>query len=234
MSNYLGIQIFKAFPGAKTGPLSPKCKKILGVGGGNNAQSLQPFSLDVEWTNDSFVGQQEVILANNDQSVTMMDRLGESEERDNQLQQSLHRIDLAVAAIEKKLDIVPDPKISKSKKSKKSKAVKPNSDAGEVQEEEEESTGIFERKLLETGGVGDEKAEVDNDEMKRSIVAMERKLNSVEKEIKTTGIAMKDEVKGIKEEVKGMKGKVDKIEKSMEELKDMLSQLVMGGGAVAE
>ena len=115
---------------------------------------------------------------------------------------------------------------------KKSKAI--NDDGGGEEVPDEES--LFNRNLHEAGFVGER---VDNDEIKKTVEAIEVKLDSVEKKMdsvenKMTGIAMKDEVELIKGKVESMERKVDKIEKSMEELKDMLSKLVMGGGAAEE
>ena len=160
----------------------------------------------------------------------------------------------SVDRIAEKLDMeVIDPKMNaKSKKAKKSKAIKDDGGGEEVPDEE----SLFNRNLHEAGFVGER---VDNDEIKKTVEAIEVKLDSVEKKMdsvenKMTGITIKEEVELIKGKVdkiegkvdkieakvqsmegkvESMESKVDKIEKSMEELKDMLSKLVMGGGAAA-
>ena len=173
------------------------------------------------------------------------------------LKDSMVELQDSVDRIAERLDMeVIDPKTNeaKSKKSKKSKAMK--DDGGEEEVPDEES--LFNRNLHETGVEGEEKAS-GNEEAKRTAEAMELKLDSVEKKMdsvenKMTGITIKDEVELIKGKVdkiegkvdkieakvqsmegkvESMESKVDKIEKSMEELKDMLSKLVMGGGAAA-
>ena len=199
----------------------------------------------------------------NHQGAMLMEELNESEEREINMENSFlamkdRMVELqdSVDRIAEKLDMeVIDPKTNeaKSKKSKKSKAMK--DDGGEEEVPDEES--LFNRNLHEAGFVGER---VDNDEIKKTVEAIEVKLDSVEKKMdsvenKMTGITIKDEVKVMREEVREMKGKVDKIEakvqsmegkvesmeskvdkieKSMEELKDMLSKLVMGGGAAEE
>ena len=180
----------------------------------------------------------------NHQGAMLMEELNASEEREINMENSFlamrdRMVELqdSVDRIAEKLDMeVIDPKTNeaKSKKSKKSKAIK--DDGGEEEVPDEES--LFNRNLHETGVEGEEKAS-GNEEAKRTAEAMELKLDSVEKKMdsvenKMTGITIKDEVKVMREEVREMKGKVDKIEKSMEELKDMLSKLVMGGGAAEE
>ena len=182
----------------------------------------------------------------NHQGAMLMEELNASEEREINMENTFlamrdRMVELqdSVDRIAEKLDMeVIDPKMNeaKSKKSKKSKAIK--DDGGEEEVPDEES--LFNRNLHETGFVGER---VDNDEIKKTVEAIEVKLDSVEKKMdsvenKMTGITIKDEVKVMREEVREMKGKVesmeskvDKIEKSMEELKDMLSKLVMGGGA---
>ena len=177
----------------------------------------------------------------NHQGAMLMEELNASEEREINMENSFlamrdRMVELqdSVDRIAEKLDMeVIDPKTNeaKSKKSKKSKAMK--DDGGEEEVPDEES--LFNRNLHETGFVGER---VDNDMIKKTVEAMEVKLDSVEKKMdsvenKMTGIAMKDEVELIKGKVESMERKVDKIEKSMEELKDMLSKLVMGGGAAA-
>ena len=185
----------------------------------------------------------------NHQGAMLMEELNASEEREINMENSFlamrdRMVELqdSVDRIAEKLDMeVIDPKTNeaKSKKSKKSKAIKDDGGGEEVPDEE----SLFNRNLHETGFVGER---VDNDEIKKTVEAIEVKLDSVEKKMdsvenKMTGITIKDEVKVMREEVREMKGKVesmeskvDKIEKSMEELKDMLSKLVMGGGAAEE
>ena len=185
----------------------------------------------------------------NHQGAMLMEELNASEEREINMENSFlamrdRMVELqdSVDRIAEKLDMeVIDPKTNeaKSKKSKKSKAIKDDGGGEEVPDEE----SLFNRNLHETGFVGER---VDNDEIKKTVEAIEVKLDAVQKKMdsvenKMTGITIKDEVKVMREEVREMKGKVesmeskvDKIEKSMEELKDMLSKLVMGGGAAEE
>ena len=183
----------------------------------------------------------------NHQGAMLMEELNASEEREINMENSFlamrdRMVELqdSVDRIAERLDMeVIDPKMNeaKSKKSKKSKAIKDDGGGEEVPDEE----SLFNRNLHETGVGGEEKAS-GTDEVKRTVEAMELaievKLDSVEKKMdsvenKMTGIAMKDEVELIKGKVDKIEEKVDKIEKSMEELKDMLSKLVMGGGAAA-
>ena len=192
----------------------------------------------------------EELNASEEREINMENSFLAMRDRMVELQDSVDRI-------AEKLDMeVIDPKTNeaKSKKSKKSKAIK--DDGGEEEVPDEES--LFNRNLHETGVEGEEKAS-GNEEAKRTAEAMELKLDSVEKKMdsvenKMTGITIKDEVELIKGKVdkiegkvdkieakvqsmegkvESMESKVDKIEKSMEELKDMLSKLVMGGGAAS-
>ena len=173
----------------------------------------------------------------NHQGAMLMEELNESEEREINMENSFlamkdRMVELqdSVDRIAEKLDMeVIDPKTNeaKSKKSKKSKAIKDDGGGEEVPDEE----SLFNRNLHETGFVGER---VDNDEIKKTVEAIEVKLDSVEKKMdsvenKMTGTEIKDEVELIKGKVKSMEikvdkieGKVDKIEKSMEELKDMV------------
>ena len=170
----------------------------------------------------------------------ILEEVDEVEEKEIEMIDDMHAMDKkidnmmsAMAAIQIKLDMDPtidiDPKVNNDK-SKKPKARKPKAVKDDGGEEIPDKESLFNRNLLETG----------NDEMKRTIEAMEQKLDSVEEEIKTTSISMQDEVELIKGEVKGMKvkvesmeSKVDKIEQSMKNIEDMLSKLLTTGGVAA-
>ena len=75
MSNFLGIQIFNALPGTRTGPLSSTCQNILGVsgrrleggGGIDDYPSLEGFNLEVEYNSDSFVEKQDMSINNEEE-----------------------------------------------------------------------------------------------------------------------------------------------------------------------
>ena len=66
MCNYLGIQIFNALPNATAGPLTTKCKEVLGLNrrrlagdgeGEDDEKPIDAFALSVEFGPGSFVNQ---------------------------------------------------------------------------------------------------------------------------------------------------------------------------------
>lgn len=230
MSNYLGIQIFKALKG-ETSSLSPLCKRLLGVGEGNNAQSLQLFSLDVEWIDESFIGQmmeiRKVAQTNQDGLKVLHDTILESRigSKNEAVLDEMEVIKTAIVGIQTALGIN-SKSDTKSKKSKKAKGVKDD---------------LFTRYLLES-----ESNEVSGiDEVRMIVESMNEKLGSVQEdigavhEIKTATLTMKDEVKSIEVKVEKIEGKVrsmeskvdligdkvDNMEKTMNDIKEMLSQL---------
>jgi len=224
MSNYLGIQIFKAF-GGKTSSLSPLCKRILGVGEGNNAQSSPLFSLDVEWTDESFIGQ----IVDMQESFS---RIGSKNEAGDILDE-MEVIKTAIVDIQTALGITPKSD-TKSKKSKKAKGAKDD---------------LFTRNLLES----EHSDEVSGKDEARMIAeSINEKLSSIKEdtgavqEIKTATLTMTDEIKSVELKVEKIENKVefiegkvqsmeskvhsigdkvDNMEKTMNDIKDMLSQL---------
>lgn len=163
MSNFLGVQIFTALPGATSDPLSSKCRKILGLSGRRLQEDDEddPYNLNVQWGAESFIskiGQQTEMLEN-------------LKDDWNDLQSKLDGIVLAVEDVQARLPTVLDPKDSGSGKSKKPKAKKHKV---EVAEEDR----LFGRDLLDEEDVSlGEEALTKGD------------LDSVENEIKTANAA---------------------------------------------
>lgn len=197
------------------------------------------------------------------ESVSVIDRIHETNVKLNEMEISLSHdlkhIGLAIAEMQKALDIEvgTDGKDAKSSKKPKTKNEK----------------NIFTRKLLETGmtdgstcdikesveelkiieeevtaGVESVKNEVKA--IKSNSMAMEGKVESVEGEVesikgKVESIegkvgsmegkieSMESKVESIESKVESIEGKVESMEKTMEEVKDMLSQLIMRGADVA-
>lgn len=190
MSNFLGVQIFTALPGATSDPLSSKCRKILGLSGRRLQENDEddPFNLNVQWGVESFISKIS-------QHTEMLEDL---KEKWNDLQSKLDGIGLAVEDVQARLPTVLDPKDSGSGKSKKPKAKKQKV---EVAEEDR----LFGRDLLDEEDVSSgEEALTKGD------------LDSVENEIKTANAAFES----MKGRMDRMEDKMDTIIEMMAQLLD--------------
>jgi len=220
MSSFLGIQIYNALPGTITGQLSSTCQNILGVSGRRLEEG--PFSLNVEFTSESFVGKQETIIENEEKimvkEVEIMNKQVDMNSIVSALRDRMIALQGTVDVIAVKLDMDPgQPREndSKSKKSKKAKQAKP-----EVSEED-----LFTRNLLAVEEVVNDKF----DDMKNQVKLVESKVESAESQ----GRVIESKVGAMEGKIESIEGKVDRMEKTMEEIKDMLSQLMMRGADVA-
>ena len=177
-------------------------------------------SLTVDYLNGGESMYDEVLEIERD-LVKVMASEKRIEEKENEIQMTLDSMMSAMAAIQIKLDMDPtidvDPKVDNNK-SKKPKAKKPK--AGKDDDPNED---LFNRKLLTAS----------DDEMKRTIEAMEGKLDSVENKMTGKVESMESKVDKIEDKVESMESKVDKIEKSMKNIEDMLSKLLTTGGVAA-
>ena len=234
MSNFLGNQIFNALPGTRTAPLTSTCRNLLGVSGRRLEEGggVEPFSLEVEFLPNSFIDKQDTIIENEEEIIKkeneilknekdMMKELNDIEDKEIEMIKKIDNMMSAMAAIQIKLDMDPtidvDPKVDNNK-SKKPKAKKPK--AGKDDDPNED---LFNRKLLTAS----------DDEMKRTIEAMEGKLDSVENKMTGKVESMESKVDKIEDKVESMENKVDKIEQSIEDMKSMLSKLLTTGGVAA-
>ena len=143
------------------------------------------------------------------------------------LKETIDRMMLAMAAILDRLDMEPsmldnhNSNDAKSKKSKKAKQAK-------TEPEESDKENLFTRNLLGVKEVVNDKFNM----VERQINSIESKVESIESKVDS----MEDKVKSIESKVGSMEGKIESIEgkvgsieKTMEELKYMLSQLMMRG-----
>ena len=159
----------------------------------------------------------------------MMEDIEDIEEYEKDIRDTLDAMMVNVNSIMMKLNM--DPEVldpmneSKSKKSKKAKQTKPAT----TQEESKAEDNLFHRALLD-----------DFDETKTDIVAaVKEEVKSVESQVESIATT-KDDVKDMKSKVESMEskvesieGKVESIEKTMDDIRYMLSQLVMREADVA-
>ena len=125
-----------------------------------------------------------------------------------------------VDSIAKKLDINPKSSDAKSKKSKKAKSQSQHSEADDA---------LFHRNLLAV-----EEAVMDKfDKMESQVDSMEKTIEGKVESMESKVDSMESKVESMETQVQSIEGKVDNMEKTMEEIKDMLSQLMMRGADVA-
>ena len=121
-----------------------------------------------------------------------------------------------VDSIAKKLDMKPKSD-AKSKKSKKAK-----SQPKEAQDSETDDA-LFHRNLLAV-----EEAVMDKfDKMESQVDSMEKTIEGKVESMESKVDSMESKVESMETQVQSIEGKVDNMEKTMEEIKDMLSQLMM-------
>lgn len=229
--NFLGIQIFNALEGAEAGRLSETCSGVLGLNPNRRLteqENLLPFSLDVVFGSDSFPKQisqvlvqedkiketQLKMMAKEDEIMIDVDRI---RERANEMYNNQQVMMDTLSDIQEELDI--DQKDSKSKKSKKAKGEK-------TEQSQADGSDLFERRL---SGIEEMVTKIEE------IVASG--VNEVKTEVKESIDEAKTEVKEstdeivdqMKSRVEKIEHKVDNMEKSIEDIKEMLSQLIMKG-----
>ena len=137
--------------------------------------------------------------------------------------------------IAKKLDINPTKSDAKSKKSKKAK-----SQPKEAQDSETDDA-LFHRNLLAVEEVVMDKFDKMESQAKSMAKTFEGKVESIEGKVESMEIqvqsienkvqSIEGKVDSMESQVQSIKGKVDNMGKTMEEMKDMLSQLMMNRAA---
>ena len=202
MSNFLGVQIFTALPGATSDPLSSKCRKILGLSGRRLQEDDEddPYNLNVQWGVESFIskiGQQTEMLEN-------------LKDDWNDLQSKLDGIALAVEDVQARLPTVLDPKDSGAEKSKK----RPKAKKQKVEVAEEDR--LFGRTLLDKEGT----------EGLQKILEEVLKKGELVGEIKGKVDSMESKVDLIETDIADMKGRMDTIEGKMDTIIEMIAQLL--------
>ena len=214
------------------------CREVLGIdsNGRRLSDGLQLFNLDVDWGPESIQGVVEKsmkldmeIMA---KEVEIMSKQVDMNSIVSALTDRVIALQGTVDDIAVKIDMDPgQPREndSKPKKSKKAKQAKP-----EISEED-----LFTRNLLAVEEVVNDKF----DDMKNQVKSMEGKVESIDGKVGSVKRQVKSmegkvesidaKVGSIEGKIESIEGKVESIEKTMEELKDMISQLMMKGADVA-